>query len=278
MTVTNRFGCSVSTSIDIPEPVSITANIEFENPECFGDETGSIVVDLPQGGMSPFMYSLNGEPFNSNGLWGGLPAGQYQVVIQDAFGCEYSEIITLTTPPPVSISISNQTNFDLKLGDSLAITAQVNQPLSEIQWLPSEGISCDTCLSVRFSPLETTEYELLVINDRGCSEVARIRINVDERPDIYVPNVFSPNGDGLNDGFTIFTGKAVQVIERMIVMDRWGALVFERENFQPNDESLGWDGRRGDDQLNPGVFVFQAELILLDGRKTRISGDVTLVR
>jgi gliding motility-associated-like protein len=96
---------------------------------------------------------------------------------------------------------------------------------------------------------------------------------------VYIPNIFSPNGDGENDEFTIFADqKAVVNIHYLQVYSRWGELLWERHDFPPNDVSLGWDGTFQGLPMNPAVFVYQAELEFIDGRKELFKGDVTLER
>jgi len=97
--------------------------------------------------------------------------------------------------------------------------------------------------------------------------------------DVYVPNTFSPNDDGIND--VLFLSSGPNSVDRILffrIFDRWGSLVFERKNILPNDASLGWDGKMLDKKLNPGVFAWVASVQFLDGKKNILFGDVTLVR
>jgi gliding motility-associated-like protein len=102
---------------------------------------------------------------------------------------------------------------------------------------------------------------------------------VDRRIDVYVPNVFTPDGDGNNDWFTIYANpKHVLNIQTLQVFDRWGSKVFERSDFLPNLDNLGWDGMHRGTAENPAVFVWYAELELADGTVEVFKGDVTLTR
>ena len=62
------------------------------------------------------------------------------------------------------------------------------------------------------------------------------------------------------------------------IFNRWGELVFEGFDFPPGNEEYGWDGRRGVEQLPIGVYIYYAEVILSDGTRERVEGDVTLMR
>lgn len=92
-----------------------------------------------------------------------------------------------------------------------------------------------------------------------------------------IPNIFSPNGDGINDTFYAI-GKGISEIRFMRIFDRWGEKVFERTNFQANEPSLGWDGRFKGKPAVSDVFAYHVVLILNDGTEKVLKGDLTLLR
>jgi gliding motility-associated-like protein len=104
-------------------------------------------------------------------------------------------------------------------------------------------------------------------------------VQVDKRIPVYAPNAFSPNGDNSNDYFTLFA-KPNQVLEisALSIFDRWGNQVFDATSFPPNEESQGWDGTSRGQLLNSGVYVYMAEVTLIDGRKLQLEGEVLLMR
>ena len=95
---------------------------------------------------------------------------------------------------------------------------------------------------------------------------------------IYIPNAFTPNDDGFNDLFMIHGGQGVKQIKTFRIFNRWGEILYEGYNFQPNDPDFGWNGKFKEERLNPGVFVYLAEVEFIDGRVEIYKGDVTLVR
>jgi gliding motility-associated-like protein len=103
-------------------------------------------------------------------------------------------------------------------------------------------------------------------------------LRVDAQHDVYIPNVFSPNADGVNDHFTVYGKTSLKQILRLEVYDRWGNNVFIKENFDPNEPRQGWDGTFRGELLNPGVYVFRAEVEFTDGFIDNYGGDVTLLR
>ncbi|MBK8448960.1 MAG: gliding motility-associated C-terminal domain-containing protein [Saprospiraceae bacterium] len=119
---------------------------------------------------------------------------------------------------------------------------------------------------------------MTVIDTNGCISTKRIRIVV-ETPKVWVPNVFSPNGDNINDILWIHGSKEdVTHIHNFQIFDRWGNRVFETRNFQPNDQSKAWNGTFKDQKCNPGVYIYWAEVELINGQKWIIKGDITLIR
>ena len=170
----------------------------------------------------------------------------------------------------------------LALGESYQIETQINIPIDQIgtvQWTPSTGLNCDTCLNPLATPLLTTQYKVIVVNDKGCTDRATLLLQVDRRVDIYVPNIFSPNGDNENDVFMIFADmRGVKNIKSFQVFSRWGELVHEYYNFEPNNPAFGWNGRFNAQDLNPAVFVWYAVIELVDGSEVLYKGDVTLER
>lgn len=97
----------------------------------------------------------------------------------------------------------------------------------------------------------------------------------------YVPNTFTPNQDGENDFFTIYS-QAITKIHYLQIYNRWGLLVFEKKNFLPNLEHEGWDGeyakRNKSHALGPEVFIYQAQVEYEDGATEVIRGDITVIR
>ncbi len=96
---------------------------------------------------------------------------------------------------------------------------------------------------------------------------------------VYTPNVFSPNGDGHNDYFTLFTrADHVALILRLQVFDRWGNLVFDGQNLPIGHEPSGWNGTWRGRELPLAVYTWRAQLQLNDGTHQHLAGSVTLVR
>ncbi|MEM9919870.1 MAG: T9SS type B sorting domain-containing protein [Bacteroidota bacterium] len=127
-------------------------------------------------------------------------------------------------------------------------------------------------------PLVSSTYAVEITDGNGCQAADELQIRLIKEREVYFPNVFTPNGDGLNERFYPQAGRDVSSIRYLRIFDRWGALIYEIYNFQPNDPAAGWDGFFKSQLLDPNVFVYMAEVEFIDGYRSVFSGDVALVR
>ena len=170
----------------------------------------------------------------------------------------------------------------LELGDGTELMALTNVPydsLSQIIWSGINDMECPECPSQLVFPLVTTTYSVQIMDNNGCVAADDITVYVDRRKGVYVPNGFSPNGDGINDLLLVFAKPGhVKSVRSFLIFSRWGESVFEYFNFLPNDPALGWDGSHRGQPLDAAVFVWFAEVEFVDGEVRVFEGDVSLVR
>ena len=146
-------------------------------------------------------------------------------------------------------------------------------------WSAVDGkIRCDTCVPTFVKPLETTTYKLLVRDQSGCELSDELTVYVDKKRRVFIPTTFSPNGDGTNDRFVVFSDPTVRKVQTMQVFNRWGSLIFQQNDFLPNDESQGWDGTQRGVVLSPDVYVFLIKVEFVDGKIELYKGDVTIMK
>ncbi len=99
-----------------------------------------------------------------------------------------------------------------------------------------------------------------------------------EGPDsVFVPNTFTPNGDGINDYF-LPLGLAINKIVHFQVYNRWGELMYDEENIAPNSANQGWDGKFNGAEVQEGVYIYTAEIEYLSGVITQLKGNITLLK
>ena len=167
---------------------------------------------------------------------------------------------------------------EIHLGDSVQLSVFSNLIIDSIIWDYDESLNCLDCLDPIVSPIDETEYSVTLIDINGCEISDQIVIFVDKTQKVFIPNGFSPDGDGANDYFMIYAGSDVRSIRNFRIFDRWGANLFSRSNFNPNDPQYGWDGIYNGEVVVSGVYIYYAEIEFVDGRVEVMSGDITVVK
>jgi len=280
ITVTDGAGCTELVSATITEPAPITPFFSTVEPECFGDNNGVISIDNITGGTSPYTYAIDELPLqvvSSFPVFAPfLEAGNYNVILQDSEGCE-SET-TVNVPAPIEFVANLGRDTTILLGDSIDLEVFFNFDPDSILWTSTSTDVCVSCTAQNVMPTSTSLYSVFASDTSGCNTTTEILITVDKPRRVFIPNAFSPNGDGTNDRFFVNSSTEVELITKFTIFDRWGEIVFNVDNTQPNDPRSGWDGIFLNNALNPGVFVYVIEVLFVDGERKLYSGDVTLIR
>jgi gliding motility-associated-like protein len=279
LTVSNPLNGCTSTDNVVVNAVPLPAfDPTLVQPNC-NDRNGAVDFGSVTGGKSPFEYAYDGgQLFGNQTNIDNLPPDTYTLVVRDAFGCTAAETVTIN--PPFLPSLSITTVATLLVGDSIRldpVTDILPANIASWQWSPAEGLSCTDCARPWAKPFRSTNYTLIVRDVNGCDAEAQVPVRVDRKRNLYAPNVFSPNGDGENDFFTLFA-RGVKEIQALRVYDRWGSELFLGEHLQQGDEPSGWDGTFRGSPLTPAVFVWWAKVEFADGEVEIYYGDITLVR
>ncbi len=200
----------------------------------------------------------------------------YIVYAFDTRGCDKpgTDTVTVNVQPEIIPFAGNDTNV------------VVNQPLqmtasggSIYEWAPSNGLSATDVANPVASYINPPAegyftYKVRISNETGCVDSANVRVSVfSSGPDIYVPNAFTPNGDGNNDFFRL-RAPGISRINVFRVYNRWGQLVFD----SPATHSFGWDGTYGGKPLASGTFAWVVQAVDYTGKTHLKRGTVTLVR
>lgn len=216
-------------------------------------------------------------------------AGTFITVLQNTNGCDSFIIETIMLILADTTIISGETCEPSMAGVFARLLTNAggcdSTVIETIVLLPSDTTVVQqlTCL-----PQDVGTVQQVYTNVFGCDSIfwtittlapADSCIVPEIHREIFIPNVFSPNDDGINDFFFISSHPdAVTDIPIMRIYDRWGGLVFERIGLLPNVPTDGWDGKANEEDINPGVFVWVAEVIYADGKTETLYGDVTLLR
>jgi gliding motility-associated-like protein len=194
-------------------------------------------------------------------------AGNYQIIVGDIFGCEDTAMVNLSINPPVISNAGNDTIVQLNI--PFQLHGSGGQTYS---WSPA-GVLNNPFIAAPWGNITgTTEFMLTTYDDIGCSDEDFVKVKALAGPQFYVPNAFSPNGDGLNDIFKPIN-VGIPFITKFCIYNRYGEKVFET-----SDLNKGWDGRfNGVDQP---MFNYVWVVIGLDKNQKIIQkkGNVLLIR
>ena len=186
--------------------IEINPMVAINSESCAGQADASIVIDTVIGGQAPYLFALNSNNFSTNNLFGNLTGGTYDLFIQDADGCETLTEIIIPSTTPLLVNLGE--DQQIQLGDSVQLSAITTNAPDTIIWQANdaesnERVSCPTCLRTYVQPNFETTYTVTVMDAEGCTASNDITIFVDKTKRVYIPNVFSPNQDGINDEFKI---------------------------------------------------------------------------
>ncbi len=276
LSVTDAIGCDEVNLVTITEP-PVLEEITIDCEMLFGDE----LILSASGGTTPYLYSLDSVSFQETEFFDDLVAGEtYPLIIKDFNDCVLEQdfvMPTLYNPMlflPEEIEVLKEEQHQLML--------ELNFPeslLASVIWAPEAHLSCSDCLNPIHTAIDGGLYFVQVTDIFGCKDFAGIDISIKEEIDYFVPTIFSPDGDEVNDYFMpFFSENHVNQVLLFQVFNRWGGLMHEARNFTPNNERLGWDGNLGGQPVNSGVYVYLVKVRLRDGREKIFTGDIVLMR
>lgn len=252
--------CSADTAFKLYLLPIDTGNVTGNVNVCIGD---TIVLDASGGGTylwntgaTTSSISIPANSFNDTA---------YSVIIHDGKSCValYKKINIDSLYGDVCCT---DTIFS---GDSVVLSGSGG---SQYYWLPPTGLSCDTCPNPIASPTVTTVYTLVTISSQGCRKSSTVGIDV-EIPckDFFVPNVFTPTGDGVNDTYYIKVEFMTQY--EISIYNRWG-----QEVFHSTDPESPWDGTVHGDKVPAGVYYYIIRATCVNGNYIHKDGFVQLIR
>lgn len=275
--VSNGF-CEVTDSVLVGSTLA-SYTVSADTAICLGDtmilEISTSAVGITVDYEWEPANAIISDPFNDQIFVSPGSNTTYTVTATDNFNCVFTADVT------VNVYNFNGSAFNATVDDPVIIAGDTTwvhgtpaDPGLSYLWTPATGLSDPDSSSSMATPTETTTYSLL-ISSGNCSTTREVTITVIDavcdEPDIYIPNAFTPNGDGKND-LVFVRGNAIDEVY-FTIYNRWGEMVFETE-----DLSIGWDGTFKDRESDPGVFVYYLEARCRGGATFFKKGNITLIR
>lgn len=270
-------GCRDTTVVQIdfigPNPASVSSSTAI----CLGNST-----QLTASGGFAYSWSP-AETLNDSAIFNPIATPNdttdYAVNISsvDAFGDTCSQTLTTTVfAIDATLYTIDATSDDDTIAEGQSTTLHaITDSLMTVNWSPSSGMSNSNSFNPSVSPTSTTTYYVSILDSAGCPKMDSITVVVVsskcEGEDVFVPNTFTPNGDGMNDVLYV-RGNNIRKVY-FAVYNRRGELIFET-----NDITKGWDGTYKAKKADPDVFAWYVKATCYSDAEVDIKGNVTLIR
>ena len=278
-TLQNIIGCDSIVTLDLTVVENELEGVfRVSNPTCTDGNDGIIRVES-FGSKGPYIITVNDQSFSEPGDQFNLSAGDYSFSVSDRYGCVLDTVIEINNPPLFTVDLGPDQN--LTLGEWANIELLASDSVSAYLWQP-DTIDCQPpCESVRLLIPRSDTLAVIATSVKGCIATDELIVNIDGSVELFTPNVFTPNDDGMNDYFTVFNKSefnAIQDIAELIIFDRTGREMFRKQNFPVGLESAGWDGSYSGVAAPSGVYFYSAILTLINGERVTMNGNLSLFR
>jgi gliding motility-associated-like protein len=261
--VTDANGCSQTTSVTISSINPMSLNLVYTDALCNGSANGTATVTVT-GGTLPYTYSWSDPGGQTTAMADSLAAGTYSVVVTDNNNCTQMISVTIAQPTAVSLSVdSNNAQCHNASGSASSTVSGGTAPYT-YSW--SNGAT-----TASITGLTEGLYVIVVTDNNGCMRTDSVSIADDQTEAcLFIPNAFSPNGDGDHDAWFISNLDLYNSI-KLEIYNRWGNKVFENGDYQNS-----WDGNSNNGKPLPGG-VYYYVIDMNNGTKV-VQGSLTLIR
>jgi len=272
--VTDDFGCTNTRTlaVEVVQPLSLQVNAD--TAVCAGDP-----VPLKATGEEIYQWIETTEGLSNTTIPDPValpPASMvYTVTGSDKHNCfsQTASVHIRVMPLPL---VNAGGDAEIWSGETTQLNGTGSTDVIQWNWQPEKYLSCYDCLSPVCTPLTETNYVLTAKNQDGCVARDTVFVKIDcAASHVFIPNIFTPNRDGINDLFMI---KGIAIIKHMVIYGRWGERVFERSNFIAGDRASCWNGTFKGLDAPSGSYVYFIEMECPTGGLFTRRGSVVLVR
>jgi len=268
-------GCISNDMIEIEVIAPPEFDMIYDEKVCFGEESTSLEFLVSS---DEYTILIDGEASEKTTE---ITPGMHEIVVMNSELCASYGSIFIEVFEETIFNIDGE--IEIKEGEES--TYSIDQPiyseldLATITWTinGSEYCSGPECLSISPSLDIDSEIEITAINQDGCEVYSSVRILVEElEANLIIPNIFSPNNDGVNDYWFAMPNKDDIIIKTVKILDRWNNLVYSQNN-NASSSNMKWDGKMNGTNLQPGVYVYAISYSSNENVET-VYGDVTIIK
>lgn len=275
--ITDANGCIQSNTVRLIAPETLKPDIQISNPDCTEENSGIIQIREMTGGVAPYRYSLNNSVFSEEYLFKNLSSGSYVINISDRNGCITVDTIILIGAVIPEI-YAGQDSFDIKLGETVQLSIEIQPEDATVAWSPAEHLSCHDCRVTTSLPLTTSLFVAEVTSADGCTRAKQFIVNVQKIRSFILSDIFSPNGDNLNDRLTYFADNDVALIQDFRIYDRWGNAIFMIDQLTPGHKEIPWEAVYNGKKVESGTYTYSVKVIYIDQESIQYKGSLTLLK
>ena len=268
-TVVDKHGCEAKGEMTLNQPDTLIAEVnEFTNLLCYGNNTGSAIVDI-EGGTPA--YTIEWSDSQNTDEATGLSIGRYEVKVIDDHACSDTASILIDQPEPLVLQVEavRPTTVDANDG-SINLNVSGGVETYAIDWTDGDlnlynGLSNED--------LSRGIYTINIIDGNGCLLDSIVNLEYLFERRIKIPKAFTPNNDGYNDYWDLERIEFVQYL-KIVIYDRWGKAIYKFSGTGNEYRGTPWKGADGNTSLPIGSYYYAVEL---DNEKP-IMGTVTILR
>jgi gliding motility-associated-like protein len=199
-----------------------------------------------------------------------------QTIVTNSSGCKDTATKNILIHPLPQVSMPSA--ITMQVGFPITIPATYTSNVWSWTWTTAATLNCGDCPQPVANPKFNTKYTVSFIDSNGCKNTGDIQIIVVcKNENVFVPNTFSPNGDGNNDVFYV-RGRGLDRVKSLRIFNRWGEIVFEQQNFPVNNPMYGWDGKFKGNKPIPDVYVYQVEIFCDNSQIVHFEGNIALIQ
>ena len=269
------FGCRIMDTVIVINDVIASELIVNPPDSCFGGVSAELIID-----EDVVFSELNWVGYESSDLvLNNITDTSVTIEFTTDFGCQ--DVHTASIDPAYLINDNwsvNSVSEIVMLGQSTMISLDGDYPDGSIQWIAMDTIiDCDDCVAIDLEPIRDQTIIASITDVNGCVQERSVFIDVFSESHVYVPNGFTPNGDGINDLYFPSFNEAIINVNEWSIYDRWGNRMHHR--FGPSQTTdLTWDGSVGGSQASEGAYVYRLVVEDFEGRIEEFHGDLSLIR
>jgi large repetitive protein len=278
VTVTDSKLCTIVGSITISEPDLLQLSAVPNAAKCYASHDGQIQLQIT-GGQSPYVYSYDGgATYGGNPNLVGVRSGNYALSVRDANGCIANS--TTFIDEPAELRVDAGPDKEIEYEDLVHFTANASATVSYV-WTSTPhdtSVVVANTAVLHGQPLADTYYKVVATDINGCVAEDKLFVRVKSIRRIFVANAITPNNDNINDVLFVQGGRGAERVNYFKVFDRWGELIFETADTPINDKKSGWNATYKGQAVDPGVYVWFAEVRYSDGQVEVLKGSVDILK